>query len=384
MSSKVTFSREGSSKPLPLPKPSSLGKDRVTKKRRVSKTIKSAETVDTEDDQNEPILMEFTSATSHVTQSEVASSADIEEIRERRQRDRKQKKQQQLEAARTVKAILPPSPKTSSPPTFSVPISKPIPSIASDDTEIRRLMEEPLEPHFPILPTMDDFNKLTEDATLKYRRFMDMIASGRAELDQMKIDIVEKIAVHERVITDLTTDIDGSSQNARILRSDLDIVWNNCQGMKVQMSELLDTLKLEFNLMKEQSVGNVEGVKSLTSEMMRAIESKWKEWETDMIKSVHEQMEHVTSELRGSLLFTDGRVKKVEELVANTREDGKTWMNYCRDIRNHFTGLDNDKEKRLQGLAMDYQSKVLAHELLIKKMAEKMDRLEETACKCGD
>ena len=59
--------------------------------------------------------------------------------------------------------------------------------------------------------------------------------------------------------------------------SDLDIVWNNCQGMKLQMSELLDTLKLEFNLMKEQSVGNVEGVKSLTSEMMRAIESKWKE-----------------------------------------------------------------------------------------------------------
>ena len=65
------------------------------------------------------------------------------------------------------------------------------------------------------------------------------------------------------------------------------------------MSELLDTLKLEFNLMKEQSVGNVEGVKSLTSEMMRAIESKWREWETDMVKSVHEQMEHVTSELRG-------------------------------------------------------------------------------------
>ena len=153
--------------------------------------------------------MEFTSATSHVTQSDVASSPDIEEIKERRSRERKQRKQQQLEAARTVKAILPPSPKASSPPTFSVPISKQIPSIASDDTEIRRLMEEPLEPHFPILPTMDDVNKLTEDATLKYKRFMDMIASGRAELDQMKIDIVEKIAVHERVITDLMTDIDG-------------------------------------------------------------------------------------------------------------------------------------------------------------------------------
>ena len=162
-----------------------------------------------------------------VTQSEVASSADIEEIRERRRRERKEQKQLRLETTRKAKAILPPSPKTSSPPTFSVPISKPIPSIASDDTEIRRLMEEPLEPHLPILPTIDDFNKLTEDATFKYKRFMDMIASGRAELDQMKIDIVEKIAVHERVITDLMTDIDGSSQNARILRSDLDIVTDN-------------------------------------------------------------------------------------------------------------------------------------------------------------
>ena len=179
----------------------------------------------------------------------------------------------------------------------------------------------------------------------------------------MKVDIVEKITVHERVIINVMADIDGSSKNARILRSDLDIVWNNHQGMKVQMSELLDTLKLEFNLMKEQSVGNVEGVKSLTSEMMRAIESKWKEWEGDMVKSVHEQMEHVTSELRGSLLFTDGRVKRVEELVANTRDDGKTWMNYCRDIRNHFTGLDNEKEKRLQVLEREYQCKVLAHEL---------------------
>ena len=64
-----------------------------------------------------------------------------------------------------------------------------------------------------------------------------------------------------------------------------------------------------------------------------------------MVKSVHEQMEHVTSELRGSHLCTDGRVKRVEELVANTRDDGKTWMNYCRDIRNHSTGLNNEKEK---------------------------------------
>ena len=232
----------------------------------------------------------------------------MEEIRERRRRERKEQKQLRLETARKAKAILPPSPKTSSTPAFSIPIAKPIPSISSDDTQIRRLMEEPLEPHFPILPTMEDFDKLKEDATVKYKRFMDMIASGRAELDQMKIDIVEKITVHERVITDLMADIDGSSKDASILRTDLDIVWNNCQGMKDRMSELLDTLKLEFNLMKEQSMGNVEGVKSLTSEMIRVIEGKWKEWESDMVKSVHEQMEHVTSELRGSLLFTDGRV----------------------------------------------------------------------------
>ena len=168
MSSKVAFYREGSSKPLPLPKPSSLGKDRITKRRRVSKTIKSAETVDTEDDQDEPTLMEFTSATSHVTQSEVASSADIEEIKQRRRRERvEQRKQRKLESARTVKAILPPSPKTSSPPTFSIPIVPPLASITSEDTEIRRFLEEPLEPDFPILPTMTDFNKLSEDATLK-------------------------------------------------------------------------------------------------------------------------------------------------------------------------------------------------------------------------
>ena len=68
-----------------------------------------------------------------------------------------------------------------------------------------------------------------------------MNASGRAELDQVKLDIVEKITIHERVITDLMADIDGSRKNARILRSDLDIVLNNCQVMKVQMSELLDT-----------------------------------------------------------------------------------------------------------------------------------------------
>ena len=183
MSSKVAISREGSSKPLPLPKPISLSKDIVTKKRRVSKTMKSAETVDNADDQDEPILMEFKSVTSQVTQSEVACSADIDEIRERRRRERKEQKQLRLETARKAKASLPPSLKTLSPPVFSIPIAISIPSIVSDDTEIRRLMEEPLEPHFPILPTMDDFDKLTEDATLKYKRFMDMIASGRAELD---------------------------------------------------------------------------------------------------------------------------------------------------------------------------------------------------------
>ena len=77
----------------------------------------------------------------------------------------------------------------------------------------------------------------------------------------MKLDIVEKITIHERVITDLMADIDGLSNNASILRSDLDIVWNKCQGMKIQMNELLQTLKLEFNLIKEQSVGNVDGVR---------------------------------------------------------------------------------------------------------------------------
>ena len=111
------------------------------------------------------------------------------------------------------------------------------------------------------------------------------------------------------------------------------------------MNESLETLKLEFNLMKEQFVGNVQVVRSLTSEMIRVIGDKWAVWEQELVKSFHEQMEYVTNELRGSLLFTDGWVKRVEELVANTRDDGKTWMSYCRDIRNHFTELDKEKEK---------------------------------------
>ena len=73
---------------------------------------------------------------------------------------------------------------------------------------------------------------------------MDMIASGRAELDQIKLDIVEKIPIHERMITDLMRDIDGSLKNASMLRSDLYVVWNNCQEMKNQMNQLLQTLKL--------------------------------------------------------------------------------------------------------------------------------------------
>ena len=40
------------------------------------------------------------------------------------------------------------------------------------------------------------------------------------------------------------------------------------------MNELLDTLKLEFDLMKEQSNSNVEGFKSLISKMMKIIETK--------------------------------------------------------------------------------------------------------------
>ena len=48
--------------------------------------------------------------------------------------------------------------------------------------------------------------------------------------------------------------------------------------------------------------------------------------------------------MRGSLLFPVGRVKRVEELVANTRDGGKTWMDYCRNIRNHFSELGKEKE----------------------------------------
>ena len=95
-----------------------------------------------------------------------------------------------------------------------------------------------------------------------------MIPSNRAELNQMKLDIVENITIHESVITDLMADLDRSSKISRILRSDFNIVWDKGQKIKTQMNRLLETLKLEFNLMKEQSNRNIEGVKSLTAEMI--------------------------------------------------------------------------------------------------------------------
>ena len=103
-----------------------------------------------------------------------------------------------------------------------------------------------------------------------------------------------------------------------------------------------------------------------------------------MVKSVHEQMEHVTSELRSSLLFTDGRVKKVEDMTKQTRDDGKTWMNYCRDLRIHFEGLDKDKEERLAFVEEKLQRKVAAFDLKIREYDNAIDALKKTVCNCGD
>ena len=69
--------------------------------------------------------------------------------------------------------------------------------------------------------------------------------------------------------------------------------------MKIQMNKLLETLKLECNLMNEQLAENVEGVRSLISKMTKVIGDKWAVWEQELVKSVHEQREHITSELRG-------------------------------------------------------------------------------------
>ena len=69
--------------------------------------------------------------------------------------------------------------------------------------------------------------------------------------------------------------------------------------MKIQMNKLLETLKLECNLMNEQLAGNVEGVRSLISKITKVIGDKWAVWEQELVKSVHEQREHITSELRG-------------------------------------------------------------------------------------
>ena len=136
--------------------------------------------------------------------------------------------------------------------------------------------------------------------------------------------------------------------------------------------------------MKEQSIGNVEGVKSLTSEMMRAMEGKWKEWKNNMVNSIHEQMENVTGELRASLVYTDGRVKRVEELVFRIREDGRSWMDYSRDLRDHFARLDKDKDQRLAFVEEKLQRKAALLDLKVRAYDNVIDTLKETTCKCGD
>ena len=93
---------------------------------------------------------------------------------------------------------------------------------------------------------MEDFDKLTDDATTKHKRFMELIQGGKAELEQIKTVIVEKIAVHDNVITDLIYKVNQSTQNALAIRLDLHIVRDNCQKMKTQMYELLAALSVKI------------------------------------------------------------------------------------------------------------------------------------------
>ena len=65
-------------------------------------------------------------------------------------------------------------------------------------------------------------------------------------------------------------------------------------------------------------------------------------------------------------------------MVAKTRDNGKTWMNYCRDIRNHFTELDMDKAKQLAFEEDKLQRKAVAFDLKIKKYDNAIDALKET------
>lgn len=77
---------------------------------------------------------------------------------------------------------------------------------------------------FSEIPMMEDLDKLTNDAGRKYKRFMELVQAWKAELEQIQAAIVEKIAVHENVITNLMGKEKQSIQNALAIQSNLDMV----------------------------------------------------------------------------------------------------------------------------------------------------------------
>lgn len=48
----------------------------------------------------------------------------------------------------------------------------------------------------------------------------------------------------------------------------------------------------------------------------------------------------------------------------------------------YYEEVDKKIEKQVQGVGESYQSKVLAHDILIRKLGEKVDKLKETVCDC--
>ena len=52
-----------------------------------------------------------------------------------------------------------------------------------------------MEAEFSEIPIMEDFDKLTDDATRKYKGFIKLIQAGKVELEQIQATTMEKIAV---------------------------------------------------------------------------------------------------------------------------------------------------------------------------------------------
>lgn len=61
-------------------------------------------------------------------------------------------------------------------------------------------------------------------------------------------------------------------------------------------------------------------------------------------------------------------------MVKENREEGKSWVNYSRKMQKYYEEVDKKTEKRIQGLEENYQSQVVAQEIVIKELGETVDK----------